>query len=931
MFLRMKFNFLGSGHLTLFFFLLTFFSSLQNILQSLNGVYCFSQRTVISSVHSNNVNQVTTPYGVPTFNLVSFCNGTGNPWTGFYKSSLASIDCTASSGEDFNCSSETFGQREIRRQKISCACTGPERGYINFLISSDSVVQVYSPEGNGPGYTCDASVETGSCVLNERFYYIYSMVTLFSFASIMFLSIFTYNNTGFLFKKLEGGSLDLFLSKYSSHLMNYGFLRYCNWIKCGRSYCNKAYTFVDREVKLTEAPFLHHLEDSIDTLEGFYRVQALSCNKYVIDFNYKDFNYKNYENLCETSASLLRFCFKEIFKGKKICEGSHFLSIEDIISNCKMKRSLEEIDLNSYVYGKLNPMEVFVEHNKTFFGSKMVVALERVFNRCHINPCTSLIRNTEWKIYCSDVMHHLGLSPKSKVKKFGESSSLKSVLLKHEITSLDFRSILEKGFKVDYDLVMEEKDYSSLFKSIISGNRAAKEKVLVNNCSKTGIGSEKGRKDEEAEKIEREVIKMQERIKSRSYEKINESLSKGSDEISQTLLPKTNNFIYSIPHIHPTGPGSGKTYSQCCNIGMKSADFDDYIEARDRVFKIQSSLKELEEVKSTIKEILEKRKEIKADSSLGPEESGKRGDREIVFYSNEGFRFVKKIKETVKKVEKVKRNPDLIRQIGSFTSKICDSSLEKNRYYLDPETTRRIYFSTKLLDSPDAVSNLFYLKKEKKIDIGKMDKVWDEFDRNICDSPDDFRKSISNAKPSSSKSKNKNKKKKRVKFFKLNDKRNKNSLSKWLKTEKNSNGFNSFYGSKEVRSAVKKDLMEKVEEGKLRSCRNMLYKDGVSYKDIGVKNSFMRAIIKRSEIKVEGGCTKDDCVHLRQAISSIKVIVKWMDENKELLTPFLVGKEKEFFIPSTKEVIENEMRKHGVVIKADLLSLYLRGLLKNKN
>jgi hypothetical protein len=128
---------------------------------------------------------------------------------------------------------------------------------------------------------------------------------------------------------------------------------------------------------------------------------------------------------------------------------NHCLGVDEVIDYIKKNKNIEisimETDKPIGVYGynylkitkdgqklkrireiSAENMKLLEAHNKQFFGTYRPFLINRALS-CIVKPDLYDLKNTEWKIYLSDVTHHI-LNWGLKVRKFNMSKSLTKVL-----------------------------------------------------------------------------------------------------------------------------------------------------------------------------------------------------------------------------------------------------------------------------------------------------------------------------------------------------------------------------------------------------------------------------------------------------------------------------------------------------------------------
>lgn len=483
------------GFLVLILLLATHYSTILNIIQTLNGNFCFSQTYTESNLIADNVASLSVPYGNPNIDLQSYCDRRGTLSTN-YTNTNYELDCFNVTG-GFKCISRSISTKEDISQLYGCNCnknSSDSDNLINLVVTRESAFQILNSTATR-AFHCEASVRVGQCTLNSSFYYNFLYFEILLSILIALISAFTSSKTKYFEKFALRWGLNTDL------LNKYGFLDYCDWTVGGRSYCQQGKGF-----KFSDSAGLITGFDSETGVMGFYTMSYLD-GSYELNFKIGQTERFLKIQMSEDDAAALSICLRVLIGGGKIHEGDHFLSIEEIVNECKKGKRLVESGYSGFLYGRnYSLLEKMLTHSFCFFGMIRYDAIKNVLKHNIRNPYPASIKSSEWKIYLSDVNFHIGLRKSSKVKKFGESKGFldyKERILEGNIPkevirfsqkgylklTKDESSIIFDGLKKSYAPMEEkeekkekEKEEKNVIESFLEKDEPGKEPWVKNHC-----------------------------------------------------------------------------------------------------------------------------------------------------------------------------------------------------------------------------------------------------------------------------------------------------------------------------------------------------------------------------------------------------------------------------------------------------------------
>jgi hypothetical protein len=708
----------------------------------------------------------------------------------------------------------------------------------------------------GYGYSCNVSIDYGSCSLNKSFYTLFAIcggsVAIFT----VLLSVLTYNNTVTVLKLVGMINTNLlcYLNNNALLFKNYGFLRYCDWMRNGRSYCCGSLEFSAEQGFENELDKVEHLK-SYCTVDGFYKLKEIYPNRVLVDFNFRDFNYNAVEILNPNSEIRLMKCLKLILDGQKITKGNHLLSIKELIDSCKGDKILKFDYSEKYLYGEENIMSFALLHNELYFGAKIIRALDSAVKGLHINPLPFRIKNTEWKVYCSDVMHHMGFSRLSKCRKFNPSRSLSKMMEDRGLK--DLKSIKKDKFKVEeITLSKEERNENAVLEA----------KFLISGSSHQPV---------------KEPI-----AHARSYITDVEVLNTKIRENKQPVQI-TNSMNGVKPPL---------TYSRVCKNGLISSEYKTLKEACNRITDFDSVQLGIDFLKRTLKERF--KEEIRLSDA--PKVRSRRGPDRVAL-ENERVR--------------IRRNKEVIKSFIDSANEVKERN--KNRFYIDPIFIKNLYLSSKE-ENGSVIPYLYKELAEQELNEEKFKECWEEVEEGVTKDPTALRIKISSfvSKPKIHFKKGKKKKKVKNNCNKrgswVKNIIGRSNLKTWF-SEASPGKFKIFDESKAVRALLKEDLLKRLKSKTHASSNNMEFL-GVSYKRWGLRNKVLSYIYKKCFKKVNSGCDDECqirmCAHYRSAYCYTSTIVNWIRKNYAND----IDKINTFCLPDFETYFMIEMRKCNLKI-----------------
>jgi hypothetical protein len=455
---------------------------LLNVLQTLNGLACFSQTFTISEFSASNVVSLSAPYGSSNVDLQGFCRGgrikqyDDNQPLGYV------TNCTIGHGQ-FSCFSRSTESKPRKEVNYGCNCLAGSKSFdpINMVITRENVFQTFNGSMADHSVQCNASVIVGQCSLNKPFYTVFLAASASAILVLLLISFLTNLN------KRSFEDILLTFGQSTKTFQKYGFIDYCDWSSGGRSYCSKGegYEFVDRVFDGVFVP-------SFSTTKGFYEMKKIngSDSKYIVNLFVGPYEKRFNVDLDAANAAMLSICLKLIVKGKKIHEGDHFLSVSEIVAKCKEGKKLSKSRFEGPLYGTVSLFDKLMFHSKCFFGFFRRDAVNQVLKHNIRNPCPCEIKSSEWKMYLSDVNFHMGYRRSSKLKRFEPSKGF--IEYSANVSDLKPNSTImlnEKESEIIENNVVEEslsRELKANVKSKLEVIDKAKEEPKDDNQTETG-------------------------------------------------------------------------------------------------------------------------------------------------------------------------------------------------------------------------------------------------------------------------------------------------------------------------------------------------------------------------------------------------------------------------------------------------------------
>lgn len=430
------------------FIILPVLSTVLNILQTLNGTLCFSMdvASVIDFSDSRFVSVTEQDKGYRILNkkntsLEQICSAT-HPDLPY--------GCVMHLG-DMVCDLGTVLKNDLYyKSRLDCRCVsvdykeyGEEYTAFSiqvkegeFLLSSFETTFSRNPKS----YNCWYETEVLTCKLNSLFYYRFTICCALTIIALYLVKIIN------LFVPYERLGKLSFLTLW---LSDKGVIRYCNW------YSNKPFLIVKgckvvtlskinpkNDISLELSPVV--MNDS-----NGYIVLEYSLGKAFLKIDTLNIQESHEVEMDSTEYVNLKYCIEKVLNKVPIVNNlsdKHFLSPNEVIKMIKEGCSPKEVAVTEndcqVLFGSFNNMNVktlisdlkktflshlkddslefLIKHNFTFFNEFRSKELILALSGKYINP--EGVKNTEWKIYLSDVNKHF-LKNALKIKTLGKSKS----------------------------------------------------------------------------------------------------------------------------------------------------------------------------------------------------------------------------------------------------------------------------------------------------------------------------------------------------------------------------------------------------------------------------------------------------------------------------------------------------------------------------
>jgi hypothetical protein len=410
--------------------LIGFLSALLNFLQLANGVFCFSRVQTFTSVSDPAVSQFSiSGFGHNHYwRIDDFCRG-------------ADYTFCISDGKWVNCS-QSYSSRRINYEynlEMNCEETGSGLSNSFGVLIYPGLSSLSGSPGNYSNHLVNVKNFTSSCSLNQGFYFWFGVLSVNFIIACLLARLLLRSNSFGLAVKIYLKANFIYEILKSAHFFSFCCSKSNNpdFLFNGDEYMsleedkNERFS-IDEELGLDPSKIWAWNFSSRDG-ENYYRiwieegvVRVLASDNLGVES-------------CSGEPGKKMIMVKRYILGRSkgvhclIPGGSHNLNLSEFLNHYNDNLILKKrfwFGPRKVVLGgwePSNPQKAskrrIIEHFKSFFGYYSEEAVSLALSGRLVKPNLGFIKNTEWKIYLSDLYFHLGQRPDSKTKRFNKSRS----------------------------------------------------------------------------------------------------------------------------------------------------------------------------------------------------------------------------------------------------------------------------------------------------------------------------------------------------------------------------------------------------------------------------------------------------------------------------------------------------------------------------